>query len=111
MDTEVRVLKQVLVNKQVFDREGICPIEWCLVLRRGLFAQIKNLVFWEGSWLVIEQPAVQANDLWEGPEADSEAIYWFRALFSWQEFPGTHDKVVLRWAGLSFCSFSQAMWM
>lgn len=52
-----------------------------------------------------EQTAVQANDLWEGPEANNEAIYWFIALFSRQEFPGTHDKVVLRWVGLSFLFF------
>ena len=64
---KIGVLKQVLISKQVFYREEICPPELSLGLRRGLFAQIKNLSFWEGSWMMIEQTVVQANDLWEGP--------------------------------------------
>lgn len=45
---------------------------------------------------MIEQTVVQVNGLWEGSEANNEDTYWFIALLSWQEFPETHGKVMLR---------------
>lgn len=41
---------------------------------------------------MIEQTVVQVDDLWEVPEANSEVITWFIALFSWQEFLRTQVK-------------------
>lgn len=84
INTKFGVLKQVLICKHLFDKKGICSVEWSIVLRKELFAQIKNLLFWEGSWLKTEQTIVQVNDLWEGLEVNNEVVYWFVALFFWE---------------------------
>lgn len=101
---KIRVLKQVLISKPVFNREEIFLPDLSLGLRRELFAQTKNLSFWEGSWMMLEQTVVQANVLWEGPKANNEAIYWFIALkLMVKSYWG-------RWAS-DFSFVSQAWWM
>lgn len=56
MDTKVGVLKQVLIKKQL--KGFVSLIDQLITFEKETVSQSKNLLFQEGSWLMIDQTVV-----------------------------------------------------